>query len=228
MYHSKETVIGPTAEICERIWLSIAEKRLRPGARLKEEQLAEIFDVSRARVRQALAVLESDGLVTIVPNRGAFVAEPGVDEARDVFHVRKQIEARVMERLVDRITDAQIPLLEAHLAQEREADLRGDTSATIRLSGGFHLLLAELAGSSFLFGILRDLISRSSLITAIYRSQHLHNCGPDEHAALIARISARDKAGAMQIMLDHLQHVEDELDLTEEIPTTRDLRQALV
>ncbi len=228
MYHSKETVIGPTAEICERIWLSIAEKRLRPGARLKEEQLAEIFDVSRARVRQALAVLESDGLVTIVPNRGAFVAEPGVDEARDVFHVRKQIEARVMERLVDRITDAQIPLLEAHLAQEREANQRGDTSATTRLSGGFHLLLAELAGPSFLFGILRDLISRSSLITAIYRSQHLHNCGPDEHAALIARISARDKVGAMQIMLDHLQHVEDELDLTEEIPTTRNLRQALV
>jgi DNA-binding GntR family transcriptional regulator len=133
-----------------------------------------------------------------------------------------------MERLIDRITDAQIPLLEAHLLQEREADLRGDTSATIRLSGGFHLLLAELAGSNFLFGILRDLISRSSLITAIYRSQHLHNCGPDEHAALIARIGARDKAGAMQIMLDHLQHVEDELDLTEEIPTTRDLRQALV
>ena len=85
MYHSKETVTGPTAEICERIWLSIAEKRLRPGARLKEEQLAEIFDVSRARVRQALSVLESDGLVTIVPNRGAFVSEPGVDEARDVL-----------------------------------------------------------------------------------------------------------------------------------------------
>lgn len=190
--------------------------------------MAEIFNVSRARVRQALAVLESDGLVTIVPNRGAFVAEPGVDEARDVFHVRKQIEARVIERLIDRISDAKTPLLEAHLSQEREADQRGDTSATIRLSGGFHLLLAELAGSSFLFGILRDLISRSSLITAIYRSQHLHNCGPDEHAALIARISARDKAGAMHIMLDHLQHVEDELDLTEEIPTTRDLRQALV
>lgn len=228
MYHSKETVVGPAADICERIWLSIAEKRLRPGARLKEEQLAEIFDVSRARVRQALAVLESDGLVTIVPNRGAFVAEPGVDEARDVFHVRKQIEARVMEHLIDRITDDQIPLLEAHLTQEREADQRGDTSATIRLSGGFHLLLAELAGSAFLFGILRDLISRSSLITAIYRSQHLHNCGPDEHAALIERIRSRDKRGATQIMLDHLQHVEDELDLTEEMPTSRDLRQALV
>jgi len=133
-----------------------------------------------------------------------------------------------MERLIDRISDEDIPLLDAHLAEERAADQRGDTSATIRLSGGFHLLLAELAGSGFLFGILRDLISRSSLITAIYRGRHLHNCGPDEHAALIERIRARDKAGAMKIMQDHLQHVEDELDLTEEVPTTRDLRQALV
>lgn len=228
MYHSKETVTGPTAEICERIWLSIAEKRLRPGTRLKEEQLAEIFDVSRARVRQALAVLEGDGLVTIVPNRGAFVSEPGVDEARDVFHVRKQVEARVIERLVDRVADADIHRLETHLAGEREADQRGDTSATIRLSGGFHLLLAELSGSDFLYGILRDLISRTSLITAMYRHRHLHNCGPDEHAALIGHIRARDRAGALAIMQAHLQHVEDELDLTEKVPTIRDLRQALV
>ncbi|MDZ7908946.1 MAG: GntR family transcriptional regulator [Gemmobacter sp.] len=228
MYHSKETVTGPTAEICERIWLSIAEKRLRPGARLKEEQLAEIFDVSRARVRQALSVLESDGLVTIVPNRGAFVSEPGVDEARDVFHVRKQIEARVLERLIDRISEEEIAQLDAHVVEEREADQRGDTSAIIRLSGGFHLRLAELAGSGFLFGILRDLISRSSLITAMYRARHLHNCGPDEHASLIERIRARDKAGALRIMQEHLQHVENELNLTEEVPTIRDLRQALV
>lgn len=228
MYHSKEDAVGPAAEICERIWLRIAEKRLLPGTRLKEEQLAEIFQVSRGRVRQALSMLESDGLVTILPNRGAFVAEPGVDEARDVFHVRKQIEARVIERLIERIQDEDVQQLEQHLARERDATARGDTSAVIRLSGGFHLLLAELSGSPFLLGILRDLVSRSSLITAMYRKSHLHNCGPDEHAALIDQIRARDAAGAKRVMAEHLQHVEDELDLTEALPLIRDLRQALV
>lgn len=227
MYHSKETVTGPTAEICERIWLSIAEKRLRPGARLKEEQLAEIFGTSRTRVRQALSVLESDGLVTIIPNRGAFVAEPTIDEARDVFHVRRQIEARIIERLVERVADSDLPQIDAHLAKERAAFVRGDTSAMIRLAGGFHLLLAELCGSDFLYGILRDLISRTSLITAMYRERQPHYCGPDDHEAILRLVCAGDRDRALEIMRKHLDHIEAELNLTEKIPMVHDLRQAL-
>ena len=60
-------------EICSRLWLAIAERKLLPGARLKEEELCNIFSVSRARVRQALARLEVSGLVTLMPNRGAIV-----------------------------------------------------------------------------------------------------------------------------------------------------------
>jgi DNA-binding GntR family transcriptional regulator len=66
-----ETSGVSTQQIVEKVWLSIAERRLRPGVQLKEGQMAEIFDVSRARIRQALTVLERDGLVTIIPNRGA-------------------------------------------------------------------------------------------------------------------------------------------------------------
>ncbi|MEI2685383.1 MAG: GntR family transcriptional regulator [Cypionkella sp.] len=225
MYQRTNTRHTATAGICERIWLSIAEKKLRPGTRLKEEELSEVFQVSRARVRQVLSALESDGLITILPNRGAFVAEPDVNEARDVFHVRKQIEERIIGHVIARITDEEIAQLEQHTAREREAAAIKDRSATIKLSGSFHLLLAELSGSSFLHGILRDLISRSSLITVIYRRTELHDCGPDEHMALIARIKARDHEGASAIMHDHLQHIEDDLDLeTEDIPV-RDLRQ---
>lgn len=83
--------------ICERVWLAIAERRLRPGTRLKEEQLAEIFEVSRARIRQAFAALERDGLIVLVPHRGACVAEPTIDEAQDVFFARRAIEKRVVD-----------------------------------------------------------------------------------------------------------------------------------
>ena len=88
-----------TQQIVERVWLSIAERRLRPGVQLKEGQLAAIFDVSRARIRQALVALERDGLVTIIPKRGAFVCQPSVDEARDVFFVRRAVERCIVERL---------------------------------------------------------------------------------------------------------------------------------
>ena len=75
---SRSNAQTPIDEICSRLWLAIAERKLRPGARLKEEELCAIFSVSRARVRAALARLESSGLVTLVPNRGAFVSEPTI------------------------------------------------------------------------------------------------------------------------------------------------------
>lgn len=220
---------GATAqEIAERVWLSIAERRLRPGVRLKEGQMAEIFEVSRARVRQALAVLQRDGLVTIIPNRGAFVSEPSVEEARDVFFVRRTIEQRIVERLCQRIAKKDAARLRAHVSLERKAADQGDMTDCIKLSGGFHLLLAEIAQSDFLFGIMRDLITRTTLITAIYRVADQHNCGPDEHDALVAAIAVGDETKAVALMLHHLEHVESELDLSGVRESPRDLRAALM
>jgi len=216
-----------TQQIVERVWLSIAERRLRPGVQLKEEQLASIFDVSRARIRQALAALQRDGLVTIVPNRGAFVCKPSVDEARDVFFVRRAVEKRVVERLCTAISKAEIELLRSHVAKERIASEKDVTTDIIKLSGGFHLLLAQIVGSDFLFGTMRDLIARTSLITAVYRNTSRFNCGPDEHADIVEAISKGDAEKAVRLMSHHLEHVESELDLSELRNPVQDLRAAL-
>lgn len=216
-----------TQQIVERVWLSIAERRLRPGVQLKEEQLASIFDVSRARIRQALAALQRDGLVTIVPNRGAFVCKPSVDEARDVFFVRRAVEKRVVERLCTAVSKAEIELLRSHVAKERIASEKDVTTDIIKLSGGFHLLLAQIVGSDFLFGTMRDLIARTSLITAVYRNTSRFNCGPDEHADIVEAISKGDAEKAIRLMSHHLEHVESELDLSELRNPVQDLRAAL-
>jgi DNA-binding GntR family transcriptional regulator len=214
-------------QIVERVWLSIAERRLRPGVQLKEEQLASIFDVSRARIRQALATLERDGLVTIIPNRGAFVCQPSVDEAKDVFFVRRVVERRVVERLCTTISKADLNRLRSHVEKERVANADDMTTDIIKLSGGFHLLLAEIVGSDFLFGTMRDLIARSSLITAVYRNTNRFNCGPDEHAEIVEAISRGDAEKAVRLMSHHLEHVESELDLSEIRQASHDLRAAL-
>lgn len=217
----------PTQKIVEKIWLSIAERRLRPGVQLKEEQMAAIFDVSRARIRQALAILERDGLVTIVPNRGAFVSKPSVEEARDVFFVRRTVEHCVVERLCKSASKATLKRLRDHVAKERVASKQDITTDIIKLSGGFHLLLAETVGSDFLFATMRDLISRSSLITAVYRNTSQYNCGPDEHAEIVEAIAAGDVATATHLMGHHLDHVESELDLSEIRDLSHDLKAAL-
>lgn len=216
-----------TQQIVERVWLSIAERRLRPGVQLKEGQLAEIFEVSRARIRQALAALERDGLVTIIPNRGAFVCQPSVEEARDVFFIRRTVERCVVERLCRSVSKVDLARLRDHVAKERTANASNATTDIIKLSGGFHLLLAEIAGSDFLFGVMRDLISRTSLITAIYRNTARFNCGPDEHAGIVEAIARGDAEEATKLMGHHLEHVESELDLSEIRNLSQDLRAAL-
>ena len=208
----------PIDEICNRLWLAIAERKLRPGARLKEEELCAIFSVSRARVRAALSRLEGKGLVTLVPNRGAFVSEPTIEEARDIFFARRTIEARLVERLCTNVTPPALARLRAHLEEERAAHARDDTSAIIHLSGGFHLLVAELAGSRYLSEVLNELISRTSLIIAMYQSRTTPDCGPEEHEDIIRMIEAGDAEGTKRAMDKHLQHLEDALDLEEDKP----------
>ena len=219
---------GPApTEIGERIWLSIAEGRLRPGTRLKEEELAEVFEVNRARIRQALTALEGEGLVRLMPNRGAVVAAPTVDEATDVFYARKAIERRVVERLAPLMTAPATEELRGLIAAERRAAMQNAVPDVIRLSGRFHVRLAELVGSEFLVKTMRDLVARSSLITAIYRDTAHFNCGPDEHDQIVDSLSRGDAAGAIAAMSGHLDHLESELHLVADRAGVADLRAAL-
>lgn len=213
--------------ICDRVWMAVVQRSLRPGARLKEEDLAEVFGVSRARVRQALALLEKDGLVSLVPNRGACIAEPGVSEARDAFYTRGFIEKRLVERLCETATDADIAALREHVAKERAAHAGQDSEAIIRLSGEFHLLIARLTDARFLGEILRTLTTRTSLITAMYQSETTQTCGPDEHEAIVNAIEARDTARAADLMEHHLHHLESALQLNDAKSPAADLRAAL-
>ena len=218
-----------TAEqIAERIWLSIAERRLRPGMRLKEAELAEVFGISRARVRQVLAMLEREGLVTSEVNKGAFVAEPNVEEARDIFHIRRSVEQRVIERLMDRLDESKLDAMVAHVEQERVANAENDQRAIIKLSGGFHMMLAEMAQADFLCGLMRDLIGRSSLITAAFRDSDKYNCGPDEHEEIITYLRSGDVKAAKKAMAHHLDHVEKELRLSGEREAAKSLKDALL
>ncbi|MFX1677685.1 GntR family transcriptional regulator, partial [Mitsuaria sp. CC2] len=151
-----------TGRITAAITQAIVERRLMPGTKLVEQQLADIFDCSRTLVRQALNQLSRDRLVRLEPARGAFVAQPSVEEARQVFEVRKMLEAAMLADLCQRITPAQIRQLRAHLKQEREAVARTDVPGRTRLLADFHVVLARMQGNEVLAQLLNDLLSRSS------------------------------------------------------------------
>jgi DNA-binding GntR family transcriptional regulator len=215
---------GATQIIVDAITTAIVERRLMPGTKLAEQQIADIFQVSRTLVRQALNQLSRDHLVTLEPARGAFVAQPSLAEACQVFEVRRMLESALVKRLCSVITDAQISELRRHLKAELDAVRRTDVSGRTRLLADFHVVLARLAGNEVLAHLLADLLSRSSLIALMYQSSHSAEHSQEEHVALVDAIERRDVRAATRLMEQHLQNVEKYLHLH---PRTSDLQSVL-
>jgi len=177
-----------------------------PGARLRVDELSRRYDVSSSPVREALARLATEGLVELRHNRGATVAYPSLEEARDVFAVRRAMERLVVEELCGRLTRAQAQTLEAHVAAEDRAQGRNGPES-IRLAGEFHLLLAAMTGNALLERYVNEVASRCSLILAIYGRPHSSECAVNEHRELIAALASGDAARATHLMDHHLEAV---------------------
>ena len=168
--------------------------------------MAKHFGVSRTIVRDALRQLADAGLVEIQKNRGASVARPSWDEARDIFEVRLALERLVVERLAGRLTDEQVRRLKEHTAREAEAS-GGREPHSVRLATEFHVLLAEMTGSETLARYVGEVAWRCGLTLTLYSRPHSSECGVNEHAALIAALESGDGSGAVAVMEAHLRGV---------------------
>jgi DNA-binding GntR family transcriptional regulator len=199
--------------IFQRILGAILEHRLPPGTKLGEEKLAAVFVVSRTQVRQALARLTHDRIVTLIANRGAFVSSPTVDEAREVFEARRLIEPDLVRKVAENAAAADVRKLREHVKLESAARRANDKRSIIRLSGDFHQIIADLAGNSFLSRTMRELESLTCLVIILYDAPDVPSCPYDEHSAIIDAIEAHDSEKAAALMLEHLDHVEHSLDL---------------
>lgn len=207
-----------TQRIAESITTAIVERRLMPGTKLAEQKIADIFKVSRTLVRQALMQLSRDKLVTLEPARGARVAEPSVDEARQVFEVRNMLESAMIKRAATELTAHQIAELRQHIQQEMAAVRRTDVPGRTRLLADFHVVLALMLGNQALADILRDLVSRCSLIALMYQSAHSAEHSLQEHVAIVDALERRDAKSAVRLMEEHLHHVERNLQLDPRVP----------
>lgn len=200
-------------EIVERILSAILEHRLMPGTKLGEDRLATIFGTSRAKVREVLARLAHEQVVELVPQRGAFVAKPTIEQAHDVFEARRLIEPGVLRRLIATIDDVKLQRLRRQLDDEIDARTRGDKPAIVRLSGEFHVLLAELAGNSSLLRAMRELSMLTCLTISLYDAPTATSCREDEHEEIVAAVKTGDARQAEKLMLHHLNHIEQSLNL---------------
>ncbi|PPE69984.1 GntR family transcriptional regulator [Caldimonas thermodepolymerans] len=200
--------------IAQDIAAAIVEKRLPPGTWLREEALGRVYAVSRTKVRAALLMLAKDKLVETIPDKGTFVSQPSVQEAREVFSVRRVLESEVVRLFVARATARDYDVLEQHIRFERST-LQSPAAGTVqeKLLGDFHVVLAELTGHKVLSELVRELVARSSLIAMLYQSTNDPHCSSDEHAEFLRVCRSGDADAAVRCMLEHLQRVEASLQL---------------
>ena len=215
------------ADVAQDLAAAILSHRLSPGVKLGEDDLAEIYGVSRTIVRSALQTLAHQRLVEIRRNRGAVIASPSPREAREVFEARRLIEPHVTEAAARRATSQDLALLQQHMADEHAAVAGGDRGRALALSGLFHVEIARIADQITIAEMVRSLVDRSSLIIALYWRRQSSLCETGAHHALLDAIAAGDGPLAREVMDRHLADLHDGLDLTP--PEGRDvsLREAL-
>ncbi|MGD9479499.1 GntR family transcriptional regulator [Shinella sp. G-2] len=201
------------SEIVERIFDAVVEQRLPPGTKLSESALCEAFGVGRMRIRRSLLLLASREVVELHANRGAFVASPTAEQAREVFEARQALEPNIARLAVQRATDEDMAALVRHIEMEHSAHNERHRHEAIRLSGQFHTMLAQIAGNAILLRTMKELVTRTSLIIGLFGAPGLSNCRDDEHEAIVEAFRTRDAEKAARTMAAHLRHIEKHLQL---------------
>ena len=205
------------AQIHDHLVAAVMDHRLLPGTKLIEDKLGQVYGVSRTRIRQVLIRLAQAQVVTLSPNRGASIAQPSVAEAREVFEVRRLIEPTLIARASERATPTALDALAGLIAQEEQARRSGQSADALRLSGEFHLQLAQLAGQATLLQMLQALVSRTSLVLMTYGgsaatptapARWADACNCRDHRGLLGAMRQRKPAEAQRLMLRHLEALE--------------------
>lgn len=216
-----------SAHVAGRLAEAIHEHRLTPGMKLNEDEVGEIYGVSRTVVRAALQELAHNRLVELRRNRGAFVAQPTVKEAREVFEARALLEPRTARSAAERATEADIAALQAHIDAEHAALDAGETGRALQLSGQFHIEIARIADQQTIADFVTQLVARSSLIIALYWQRRTALCESNAHHALVDALAAGDGVLAEELMKSHLLDILTSLDLRDQSSSPRSLLEAL-
>lgn len=204
---------------------AILDQALLPGSKLPEDSIGEKLGVSRTLVREALVRLSEEGLVEMVPNKGAVVARPTLEEGQNIHVTRVALERLVVEILAGRITAEQEQKLLNHIDAEEAA--KGHREAvSVRLAGEFHTLLASMTNNETLIRYVNELVARNSLILSLYARPHSSECAVLEHREIVSSIKSGDSERAVALMTEHLESITSRALLMKENGDIRDVLKA--
>ena len=203
--------IDASVRVYRTIFDSVMNQKLAPGTKLPEVALSNLFGVGRTLIRKVLQQLAHEHIVVLRPNRGAVVAAPTPDETRAIFEARRAIELALLPLAIANATKADFSELRRMLRIEKDAVQRAGQTAWARLASAFHLRIAACARNPILERYLVELVSRCSLIVALYEAPGNSACEHDEHERIVALMERGEAAAAMRLMDHHLRDLEQRI-----------------
>lgn len=185
--------------------------RVPAGTKLGEHRLADIFGVSRERIRKVLHRLGHERLIRVEKNRGAFAIDPDLGEARLVYEARRILEGGIVAHLAGGLDAPGHDRLARHMTAEDAALAAGDRITSIRLSAEFHTILADLTGNAMIIRQMQELVARTMMLVAFFEPDSAGACQCAEHRAVFRALAAGERSKSVRAMTTHLSLVETRL-----------------
>ncbi len=198
---------GLHEQAAQRLRQMLVENRIAPGAKLNERELSEVLQVSRTPLREAIKMLAAEGLVELLPNRGAIAVQLSEADVLNTFEVMATLEAQSGELAAQRITDVELAEIQAMHYEMLAAYTRRDLPAYYRLNANIHAAINAAAKNPVLSTVYRQVNTRLQALR--FRSNQDEDkwaAAVKEHEQMIQALTQRDSAGMRSVMLDHLDH----------------------
>ncbi len=195
-----------------RIREAILTQDFEPGERIDQNQIADKLSVSVAPVREALRLLEAEGLVKIIPRRGAFVTEISITDLNNLYFARKLLEGETIAQAVMYLTKTDFDALQTLISQLEQAANANDVNNYIPLNREFHMRIYSALQNPHLLQMIQQLWERSELyryqyMLVIHNNERIHR----EHLAILDACLRRDQAAAKEAAVSHIEGTQTEL-----------------
>lgn len=194
--------------VFETLRSAILDGKLKPGERVMEVQLAEKLGVSRTPVREAIRKLELEGLLVMIPRKGAYVADVSIKDVLNVLEVRASLEGLAASLAAERITEEEIEILRQNAKEFEEMNKSNDRDGMVQKDTEFHSVLLNASRNNKLLSIVESLSDYVQRFRVIYFTEYSDGKNiMEEHRAILDAISERDGEKANQVAQDHIENI---------------------
>lgn len=189
---------------------SLLSRSIAPGTQLTEQAIAKELEVSRTPIRLAFKRLEAEGLIEMIPNRGAFVVQPTIQEILAFFDLRKELEYLSVKYGLPKVQEEDFTELHKLLDEEKKAYEQKDLHDYVRINKQFHLFLAKKSENKFLIRYMEQMLNQMNvylfLLDTFYHIDSPDNTRFAEHEHMVQAIENGDSDELLSLIDQHMEH----------------------